>query len=313
MVVRAADTGSFAKTAASLNVTPPAVSHAIAELERELGVSLFYRTTRQLRLTQEGHEFCRRGREIIEQVSALEAATVRDRARPVGMLRIGLGTSVARHIVMPRLPEFLNEHPGLTVECRLRLHVREMHTEALDVLLRVGEPEDSALVARRLCQIRFGIYGSLGYLKSAGAPMHPRDLARHRCLIFHPEGWSSKPLDNWQFERGTEREHVKLNHTIVSDEREGLVTAAIAGGGLMRAGLFDPATIASGHLQRVLADWDCAGAPSLYAIYRKTPRPVPKIAAFLQFVQKATAAFDPEQLTVIHDSDVRPRAKPQRK
>ena len=76
IVVRAADTGSFAKAAASLKVTPPAVSHAIAELERELRVSLFYRTTRQLRLTQEGNEFCRRGREIIGQVSALEAATV---------------------------------------------------------------------------------------------------------------------------------------------------------------------------------------------------------------------------------------------
>jgi DNA-binding transcriptional LysR family regulator len=254
MVVRAADTGSFAKAAASLNITPPAISHAIAVLERELRVSLFYRTTRQLRLTQEGHEFCRRGREIIGQVSALEAATVRNRARPVGVLRIGVGTSVARHIVMPRLPEFLNEHPGLVIECRYRLHVKDMHAEALDVLLRIGEPEDSAVVARRLCQLRFGIYGSPIYLRSAGVPMHPRDLARHRCLIFHPEGWSSKPLDNWEFERGSEREHVKLEQILVTDEREGLATAAIAGGGLMRAGLLDPATIASGQLQHVLAD-----------------------------------------------------------
>ena len=305
IAVTAADSGSFAKAAATLSVTPPAVSHAIAELERDLRVTLFYRTTRQLILTDEGHEFCKRGRDILAQVSALEAATVRDRARPMGRLRIGLGVAIARHIIMPRLAEFLDEHPGLEVECRLRLHVKEMHAEALDVLLRVGEPADSAVVARRLCQVRYGIYGAPSYLKSAGVPFHPRDLARHRCLVFHPAGWSTKPLDMWEFERSGERETAKLAHTIVSDEREGLITAALSGTGLMRAGLFDPAAIATGQLQRVLPEWDCVGAPALYAIYRKTPRPVPKIAAFVEFAARATAAFDPEQLTVIHDPDRR--------
>jgi LysR family transcriptional regulator for bpeEF and oprC len=302
IAVTAADSGSFAKAATILSVTPPAVSHAIAELERELRVTLFYRTTRQLTLTDEGREFCKRGRDILAQVSALEAVTVFDRARPMGRLRIGLGVSVARHIIMPRLAEFLDDNPGLEIDCRVRLHVKEMHAEALDVLLRVGEPADSAVIARRLCQVRYGIYGAPSYLKSAGPPLHPRDLAHHRCLVFHPAGWSTKPLDIWEFERGAEQESVKLPHTIVSDEREGLITAALSGTGLIRAGLFDPAAIATGQLQRVLPEWDCVGAPSLYAIYRKTPRSVPKIDAFVEFAVRATAAFDPEQLTVIHDA-----------
>jgi DNA-binding transcriptional LysR family regulator len=300
MVVRAADLGSFAKAAAALNVTPPAISHAVADLERELRVTLFYRTTRQLTLTQEGHDFCRRGRAILAQVSALEAATVRGRSRPAGTLRVGLGTAIAQQIVMPRLSEFLNDHPGVSVECRLRLHVKDMHAEALDVLLRVGEPADSAIIARRLCDVRFGIYGAPSYLESSGAPAHPRDLAHHRCLIFHPANWAPKPLDTWEFTRGAERQVVKLAHAVVSDEREGLITAAVCGAGLVRAGLFDPATIASGKLQRVLGDWDCSGAPSLYAIYRKTPKVAPKVAAFVEFAQRATAAFDPEELTVRH-------------
>src|SRR5690348_9339932 len=168
-----------------------------------------------------------------------------------------------------------------------------------------GEPADSAVIAHRLCQVRYGIYGARSYLKTVGVPTHPRDLARHRCLIFHPAGWATKPLDTWELERGSTREAVKLAHTMVSDEREGLITAAISGAGLIRAELFDPATIASGQLQRVLGDWTCAGAPSLYAVYRKTPRPVPKIAAFLEFAKRATAAFDPEELTVIHGGDTR--------
>jgi DNA-binding transcriptional LysR family regulator len=303
MVLRAADTGSFTKAAALLDVTPPAMSHAIAALEKELRVPLFYRTTRELRLTEDGHEFCRRGREILAQVSELENAAVRSRARPAGNLRIGLGTSIARHIIMPRLPDFMRRHPELAIDCRLRLHVKDMHAEGFDVLLRVGEPADSAVIARRLCDIRFGIYAAPTYLKRAGTPHHPEDLAHHRCLIFHPSTWATKPLDTWEFAQGEERVSVKVPHGLVSDERGGLITAAVAGGGLIRAGLFDPATIASGQLQRVLDDWTCIGAPALYAIYRKMHRPPPKISAFLEFVADATRAFDPEELTIVHIAD----------
>jgi LysR family transcriptional regulator, regulator for bpeEF and oprC len=302
MVVRAANAGSFAKAAASLNLTPSAVSHAVADLEKDLRTTLFYRTTRQLRLTEDGEEFCRRGREILEKLTELEAAAMRAPARAGGKLRIGLGTSIARHIIMPRLPDFMRWHPELAIECRLRLHVKDMHAEAIDVLLRVGEPPDSAVIARKLGRVRFAIYGAPSYLGSAGVPTHPRDLARHRCLIFNPVGWATKPLDTWNFQRGAENEVVKLAQTVVSDEREGLFTAAVAGGGLIRAGLFDPAIIASGQLKRVLDDWSCSGAPSLYAIYRKTQRTSPKVAAFLDFAEQATTAFDPEELTLIHNS-----------
>ncbi len=299
MAVRAADAGSFAKAAASLNVTPSAVSHAIADLEKRFHVTLFYRTTRQLKLTEDGEEFCRRGRDILDRLSELDAATSGMRARLKGTLSLGISVPITRHVIMPRLPEFTRRHPELTVECRQMTDPIQMHAEGVDLMLYVGEAPVSNLIARKLCEVRFGVYGAPSYLKLAGEPAHPRELEKRRCIILNPV-WAGKPLDTWEFRRGTEREVVKVPSALVTNEREGLVAAALSGVGLVRIGFFDPALIASGQLKRVLGDWECIGGPPLYALYRKT-RPLPgKIAAFLDFAEEAIAAFDPEELTMIH-------------
>ena len=299
MAMRAADAGSFAKAAASLNVTPSAVSHAISALEKRFHVTLFYRTTRQLKLTEDGEEFCRREREILDRLSELDASASGMRARLKGTLSVGISVPITRHVIMPRLPEFTRQHPELTVECRQMTDPIQMHADGVDLLLYVGEAPVSNLIARKLCEVRFGVYGAPAYLKATGEPAHPRELAKRRCVILNPT-WAGKPLDTWDFWRGNEHEIVKVQSALVTNEREGLVAAALAGVGLVRIGFFDPALIATGQLKRVLGDWTCVGGPPLYALYRKT-RPLPgKIAAFLDFAEDAIAAFDPEELTMIH-------------
>lgn len=306
MVVRAADSGSFAKASATLGITPSAMSHAISTLEKQLRTTLFYRTTRQLRLTEDGEAFCRRGREVLDKLSEMDAAPTRSTARLSGKLRVGVGTVIAQHLIMPRLAEFLKQHPGLSVECRQRWHVKDMHAEGMDVLTWVGRQPDPGVIARKLCESRLDVYASPAYLKSYGVPKHPRDLARHRCLVFYPVSWAIKPLDTWEFQRGKEREVITVNSTLLCDEREMLITAAVNGVGLIRTGFFDPTLIATGRLRRVMEDWTCAGAPSLYVMYRKAQRQSPKILAFVEFMQESVAAFDPERLTVIHPPFSRP-------
>jgi len=304
MVVRAAVAGSFAKAAASLNLTPSAVSHAIADLEKALRVTLFYRTTRQLKLTEDGEEFCRRGRDILDRLSELETVATQAPARASGTLRVGMGSMISQHVIMPRLPYFLQQHPHLFIDCRFLKHPKDMLAEGADLLLRGGEPPDSNLIARKIGQVRFAVYAAPAYLKRAGEPAHPRDLARHRCLIFQAP-WMGKPPTHWEFQRRNERESAKVGSVLVSDEREGIIAAALSGGGIIRAGMFDPALIASGRLKRVLTDWTCLDAPTVYAMYRKTPRLPVKITAFIDFAMEALAAFDPEGLTMIHNSTER--------
>jgi LysR family transcriptional regulator for bpeEF and oprC len=297
VLVRAAQAGSFAKAARLLHLDPSAVSHAVAQLEKELRVTLFYRTTRQLRLTEDGEELCRRGREILDRLSEMESAVSRKSARLTGTFRVGMGVPLSREIIMPRIHEFLRRHPGLRLECLVLTAVKDMHAGGVDLLLRVGEPGESGLIARKIAQLKFGVYAAPSYLDGAGEPASPDELVKHRCLV-HKAPVRNQPLDEWEFVRGGERKVVNVPRTVVTDDREGLVAAAVAGAGLMRIGLFDPGLIKSGRLRRVLADWTCVNAPPLYAVYRKSQRPSPKISAFLDFVCDAIMAFEPEHLTV---------------
>jgi DNA-binding transcriptional LysR family regulator len=282
MLMRAADAGSFAKAAGSLGVTPSAVSRAIAELEKELRVVLFYRTTRALRLTEEGEEVCRRGREILDKLAELEPAMSWTPGRLTGTLRVGLSPTISRYIIMPGLAGFMRRYPGLRVECFVLTQPKEMHA------------------ARKIGDLRFGVYGSPEYLKAAGVPSTPDDLSRHRCLVHKPPQ-ETKPMDEWSFEKNGVRKAMKISPALLSNDREALITALVGGAGLYRTALFDPFLVTSGRICRVLADRSCVDNKGIYAIYRKTPRLSPKIAAFLEFAAEAFAAFDPHEYALIHN------------
>ena len=301
MVVRAADAGSFSKAARTLGLTPSAVSHAVSDLEKELRISVFYRTTRQLRLTQDGEAIYERGRAILDELAQLEATVAKPSERLRGMLRVGLNIPVSRWIIMPAIARFRRRHPDLRIEMLVLTQVKEMHAEGVDLMLRVTEPPESGLIARRIGTIRFGVYGSPDYLDRAGVPVEPGDLLRHSCLVYRYPG-DGKPLNEWTFERRGERKVVTIAQpAILSDDREGLLAALLGGAGLSRSGNFDPAWIKSGRIRQVLADWTCTDVLPIYAIYRRTPRLAPKIVAFLEFAAEAFAAYDPEELTLVHE------------
>src|SRR5690606_3343900 len=116
ILVRVADAGGFGKAARSLLLSPSAVSHAITQLELELGVRLFYRTTRQMRPTLEGAEVISRGRDVLERMAELDAAARRRRDRVSGVVRIGIPSGVSRHIVMPRIAAFMREYPDVGLQ-----------------------------------------------------------------------------------------------------------------------------------------------------------------------------------------------------
>jgi len=301
MVVRAADAGSFSRAARSLGVTPSAVSHAVAELEKRLRVSIFYRTTRQLRLTEDGQALYRRGREILDRLNDIEAALATPSERLRGTLRVGLSVSLSRTIIMPAIAQFTRRHPELQLDMLVMTQPQQMHSEGVDLMLRVGEPPDSSLIARRIARIRFGLWGSKEYFARAGMPQKPDDLLNHACLVYRSPQLA-KLLDDWTFERAGERKTIKIARpALISDDREGLLAAMLGGAGLSRSGHFEPEWIKSGRVMRALPDWDVPGGFPMYAIYRRTPRLAPRIAAFLEFARAAFGAFDPDELTLIHE------------
>jgi LysR family transcriptional regulator for bpeEF and oprC len=301
LLVTAARAGSFAKAAEILELDPSAISRAISKFEKELGVTLFYRTTRQLRLTDTGEDIVHRGSEILKQLKDLEGTVPDNQAPLTGSLRIGMSVPIGREIVMPRIPTFMQRHPELRIECIVLTQIRDMHVNGVDILLRAGGPPVESVIARELGQIKLGVYGSPQYLETAGEPNSPQDLLRHRCLVYKPHHMKH-PWDTWEFQRGSKTERVKVPCTLMTDEREGLIAAAVAGCGLMRNGMFDPNLIKSGQLKRVLCEWNCPGGPTWCAFYHRTTRVPAKITAFLQFLADALAGFDPDGLTMTHST-----------
>jgi len=299
LFVRAAEAGGFARAANSLSITPSAVSHAISDLEKSLGVSLFHRTTRQLRLTSEGEDIYRHGCELLRQVVELESSARRTPERLTGTLRVGLPIPLSGDVIMPKLQLFLRHHPQIRVEFFNMMQPKDMHAEGVDVLIRIGEPPMTNLVARKIGQIRHAVYGSPQYLKTAGTPQSPDDLPRFMCLAIKVPSMS-RPLEEWTFERGRERKVVNVKPRVVAHDRQGIIAAVLAGTGLMRFGCFDPNFISSGRLQRVLPDWTCPPGFPIFAMYRRTASTSPKVQAFLTFVEEAFAQFDPGEVTLIH-------------
>src|SRR6266849_3657653 len=174
LMVRSAEAGSFTKAARMLGLDPSAVSHAIAELEKELRVTLFYRTTRQLRLTEEGEEICRRGSEVLRQLADLEGAASKAPEALTGTLRVGLSVTMSRSIITPRVSEFMRRHPSLRLEFLVLTQVKDMHASGVDLMLRAGDLAESGVIARKLAEIKFCVYGSQKYLETAGEPATPQ-------------------------------------------------------------------------------------------------------------------------------------------
>jgi LysR family transcriptional regulator for bpeEF and oprC len=300
ILVRAAEAGSFARAAQLLQIDPSAVSHAIAELEKELRVTLFYRTTRQRSLTEDGEEIFRRAREILGEIAELDAIGHNPSEGLRGTLRLGMTVPISRTVIMPRLPIFMERHPALHVECLVLSQVKEMHAGGLDLMIRAGTPPESDLIARKVADIRFGVYAAPAYLNAAGEPKDPDQLTAHRCLVHKPPV-VPRALDEWEFERAGERRLIKVPRSLVTDDREGMIDAVLAGGGLMRIGMFDPALITSGRLRKVLGEWQCVGGQPIYALYRKSSPLAPKVAAFLAFVGECFAGFDRHEVTLAHN------------
>ena len=299
MLVRAADSGSFAAAARLMDLSASAVSRGIGELEQSLGVVMFNRSTRHLQLTDDGVQVYRRAIEILERLAELEGSVVSHRSRVSGTVRVGVHAPLNRYVLMPRLAELHSRYPDLQVETRVTQDPHDLQAQNLDVLLHVGEPPASRLIAQRLGQGCPAPYASPDYLRRLGEPSEPAELTRHRCLLFRPP-WQTQAHDHWHFEREGERRTVPVTASLVSADREGVIVAALAGAGVMYMACFDPAFIGSGRLVRVLPAWRCPPSFNIYVMYRRSANPAPRVSAFLRFVRDAFTAFDPQELTILH-------------
>lgn len=280
--VRTVEHGDFTRAARKLQVTASAVSRRIARLEDELGVVLFQRTTRTLRLTEDGRAFHERCQRILGELQDAKESLSHARHRPVGVLRVDATQVFGQLVLMPALPRFLSAHPGLEVQLTLRDDVVDPVAEGVDVLLRLGAMQDSRLVARKLGITRLMACAAPAYLRRHGRPATPEDLSRHNCLGFLRDG----ALAPWEMQpRGTETPvHFEPRGTFHTNHGATLLDAAVLGVGI--TWLFDfmvTRHLESGALVPVLEEHlgeECA----IHAVYPRGKHLPSRVRVFLDFV-----------------------------
>lgn len=251
LFIRVARSGSFTAAGKEVGLSQPSVSRIISNLERDLGAALFVRSTHAVKLTEAGAEYLARLDPIL---AALEEANhlVRGTGELRGHLRVGSATSFAVREIIPRLPDFMAQHPDLRIDLVLTDSRQHLIEEAIDVALRFGPLRDSTMIARKLGDTPRLIAASPAYLAKAGTPRVPADLAGHQIIL----GPSSASLAGWKFNKGGKTSSVRVESRLMMTVNEGTTAAALAGLGIVSTALMGcRSEIESGALVQLLPDW----------------------------------------------------------
>ncbi|MBL8540928.1 MAG: LysR family transcriptional regulator [Betaproteobacteria bacterium] len=273
--------GSLSAAARELEVTPPAVSKRLAQLEQRLGVRLLNRTTRRLSLTHEGEIYLENARRILSDIEEMEQLVASRRAAPKGLLKVNATLGFGRGYVAPALSQFAKQFPEVAVQLHLTDRPLNLAEEALDVGIRFGEPPDARVVARRIADNRRLICATPAYFREFGLPQVPADLARHNCIVLRQD---DAAYGIWRFTRGRKTEAVKVRGSMSSNDGEVVLNWALDGHGVLMRAEWDVAKyLRSGRLQLALEDYALPSA-DVYAVYAEKSNLSAKVRAFIDFL-----------------------------
>ncbi len=283
--LRVAEALSFSRAAESLGQASSATSKSIARLEDRLGVRLFHRTTRSVKLTEEGNLLYERASRWADELDDMQSALLKDPEELGGVIRLEMPVSLGRALILPLLGRFLADHPKLKVEVRMHDHHVNLIAEGADLALRVGHLSNDDLVAKPLGFLRQGTYACPDCLSRHGLPQVPNDLLSHRLITFLPPSGRHRPMV-----------YTSAGSDIAIDTRgavatftngEALVDAAIAGIGIGQAPeIYARQAVRAGVLVQVLTGQDAPGTPVqlVYPPRRQLPR---RVLAFRDYVTDA--------------------------
>lgn len=265
LFVRTAERGSLSAAARDLALQPATASASLKRLEERLQARLFERSTRSLRLTQQGElflDYCRRALALLDEGEGLLAAGG-DSVR--GQIRVSAPSDLGRGVLRPWLDAFQDAHPGVHLKLHLSDRISDLIREPVDLALRYGQPDDSSLISQQLAANRLICVAAPDYLARKGRPQTPHDLARHNCLLLYLRRGLH---DNWRFQspEGAAIE-VKVRGDRCADDGALVREWAVAGMGIaFKAQLDVHADLQAGRLVTMLDDFDGGDYP-LHALY----------------------------------------------
>jgi DNA-binding transcriptional LysR family regulator len=297
LFLRILDLGSISEAARSLDLSAAVASQRLQRLERDLGVRLLHRTTRQLRPTPEGRSLADQGREAVEELDALMSGLHRSTREVSGTLRVTLPPTFGRLYVSPLLPGFLSRHPRLRLDLDLSDQSRDIVGSGYDLAIRVGSLADSSLVARRLATNRRVLCASPTYLQRHGTPHDPEELTRHECLLLtgsagEPGIWHFRDADGGSVS-------VKVSGRIRSSQGELLRDAAVAGLGIVQHSIWHVCDdLRTGRLIQILPG-HALPETAIHAVMPHRRLVPPRVRAFIDFLVEQWDPVPPWEREVV--------------
>ncbi len=284
--VRVVEHQSFAAAAASLGLSPSAVSKLVTRLEDRLGIQLLHRTTRRLSLSSEGEVYFARARQILADIEEAEIEVTRSRGAPRGRLRINTSNGFGIHQLAPALPDFMARYPEVEVDLAITDRIVDIGVDPADVIIRAGPVADVAASSFKIADFERVVCASPAYLARYGAPRTPSELADHTCVVI-----TSQVARGWPFRTADGIKHIELKRRLTVDNSEAALRLALNGGGIIRLGdIIVAELIANGSLVPLLADLHYAEPLRLSALYLEGRHRLPKVRVFLDFLTERFAS-----------------------
>ena len=282
---KVADLSSFTQVAEQMNLPKASISNAIRHLETQLGTRLLHRTTRRVQMTQDGMVYYERCKDILADMDDLQQLFASTQATLTGRLRVDMSIGLAKNILLPALPSFMQQHPQLQIEVSSTDRRVDLVREGVDCVIRVGALQDSSLIARPLGLLSQVNCASKSYLDNHGTPTTLDDLQAHHIIHYVPAlGNKSPGFEYWQPETGIVA-FLPCAGNLTVNNTEAYLAACLAGLGIIQVPSHGIRPhLANGQLVEILPEYRAAPMPVslLYANRRQQPR---RVQLFMNWVE----------------------------
>jgi LysR family transcriptional regulator, regulator for bpeEF and oprC len=285
--VHVARKGSFTDAGTELSLSASAVTKKIVALETWLGVRLLQRTTHGVSLTDDGALCLGFAQEALSAIDTLEQEVARRRAEPTGHLRVAMPYAMGSVYLLPALPKFLADNPGLLLDLRYADDAPDLIEHGLDVAVRIGEPKDSRLVARLLAQSYRVTCATPEYLSTHGTPTNVAELGRHNCIALLRDGRRRA----WRFRNGDTQEAFTPAGTLQVNSGAALREAVMSSVGIVQCNsvLVAP-ELQKGTVVPVLTEL-AVPSEGLYAVYLQNRQMVPRVRVVVRLLEELFAPY----------------------
>ncbi|MEX8517622.1 MAG: LysR family transcriptional regulator [Leptothrix sp. (in: b-proteobacteria)] len=274
--------GSMTAAASAEGVAPALIGRRIDALEARLGVKLLVRTTRRLSLTHEGAAFLEDAQRILADLANAEASVSAGGVKASGHLRVTAPAGFGRRHVAPLVPRFLALHPEVSLSLNLSDRVVDIVNEGFDCAVRVGELQDSSLVSLRLADNRRLCVAAPDYLKRAGTPQHPSELARHHCLTLSSDASQTR---GWAFRIDGQVQHLRPNGRLDCSDGQVLHEWCLQGLGIAWRSTWEVARdVADGRLIALLEDF-AAPPNGIFAVFPHARHLALRVRLWIDFLK----------------------------